>query len=302
MIQKLKTQMLIAIFGLLTIFVARQVEGSAPSKSQKYEFSVCAIFKNESGYLKEWIEYHRLVGVDHFYLYNCASTDNSLKELRPYIQKGIVTLIQWPDPCAGRVDCDYLWALTTQIPAYENAAHIRASKDSKWLMFLNIDEFLVPMPGNRLAEVLNKYKDYSAITLSNEWYEADNVGRDPTRKLVIETVELAADPHENIMKKVVKMIVKPDSCKGFKWAPYQCLFQDGQAPVEADRNELRINRYLNRFKGFLSHRKAKEKLQVDNRGLAENEKNQLLEMGYEIDDQEKAIYQFVPELQNRMNH
>lgn len=33
-----------------------------------YYLSVCAIFKNEGPILKEWIEYHLLVGVDHFFL------------------------------------------------------------------------------------------------------------------------------------------------------------------------------------------------------------------------------------------
>lgn len=299
---KLQSTWFVLLWGA---FAMTDVEGSAPvkavrEKAPKYRFSICAIFKNESGYLKEWIEYHRLIGVDHFYLYNCASRDSSQKELRPYVQKGIVTLVNWPDPCEGRQNCDFLYALTTQIPAYENAVALRAAKETNWLVFLNVDEFLVPMPGNRLSDVLEKYRDFPAISLTSEWYEADNAGRDPTRKLVIETVELVADPHENIQKQVVKMIVKPSEYKGFQWAPYRCTFDD-QKPVAANRHELRVNRYLNRYKGFLDHRKKQEKLQIDNRGLSEGEKNQLLEMGYTIEDQEKAIYQFVPELLNRMN-
>ena len=38
--------------------------------TKKHQLSICAIFKNEAKFLKEWIEYHRLVGVDHFYLYD----------------------------------------------------------------------------------------------------------------------------------------------------------------------------------------------------------------------------------------
>lgn len=29
--------------------------------------AVCAIFRDEAPYLAEWIEFHRLVGVEHFY-------------------------------------------------------------------------------------------------------------------------------------------------------------------------------------------------------------------------------------------
>ena len=45
-----------------------------------YDLSVCAIFKDEASYLKEWIEYHKLVGVQHFYLYeNENESDDFLR-------------------------------------------------------------------------------------------------------------------------------------------------------------------------------------------------------------------------------
>lgn len=273
----------------------------ASSKPKKYQLSVCAVFKNEANYLKEWIEYHRLVGVDHFYLYNCESTDTYLRELKPYLQKGIVTLVKWHDPCPDQKDCPYLWALTTQVPAYENAARYRAAKETKWLVFLNIDEFLVPMHGGRLTDVLERYEEYPGITLSSEWYEAYNVGREPARRLVIETIELTADPHEHPQMSTSKTIFKPDLCTAFTWPPYRCAFQGNQVALELGRDELRINRYLNRFKGFLNYGKHKEKLAVNSDELDEKEKYQLLEMGYEIDDQERVIYQYVPEVRDRLS-
>ena len=38
--------------------------------SYQYEVSICAMYKNEAKYILEWIEYHLMIGVDHFYLYN----------------------------------------------------------------------------------------------------------------------------------------------------------------------------------------------------------------------------------------
>ena len=43
---------------------------------KKYKVSICAIFKNEGKYLREWIEFHRIIGIEHFYLYNNNSDDN----------------------------------------------------------------------------------------------------------------------------------------------------------------------------------------------------------------------------------
>ena len=45
-------------------------------RTLKYKVSICAIFKNEAKYLREWIEFHKIVGVEHFYLYNNFSTDD----------------------------------------------------------------------------------------------------------------------------------------------------------------------------------------------------------------------------------
>lgn len=64
--------------------------------AKEYTVAVCAIFKNESVFLKEWLEYHLLIGVEHFYLYNNFSEDNYQDILAPYIEKGQVTLTEWP--------------------------------------------------------------------------------------------------------------------------------------------------------------------------------------------------------------
>ena len=50
--------------------------------------SICAIYRDEAPYLVEWIEFHRLVGVEHFYLYD------GFKRLLTMAQSG---------PCEARV-------------------------------------------------------------------------------------------------------------------------------------------------------------------------------------------------------
>ena len=71
-----------------------------PTKKRytKYQVSICAIFKDEAPYIKEWIEFHKIVGVEHFYMYNNFSSDNYMDVLSPYIERGDVTLIDWPVP------------------------------------------------------------------------------------------------------------------------------------------------------------------------------------------------------------
>lgn len=53
---------------------------------------MCRIFKDEAPYLEEWIEYHRLVGVDRFYLYDNNSSDDYMDRIRRYVDEGIAAV------------------------------------------------------------------------------------------------------------------------------------------------------------------------------------------------------------------
>jgi hypothetical protein len=52
--------------------------------------AVAAIFRDEAKYLKEWVEFHLLVGFDLLYMFNNLSQDNYLEVLNPYIESGQV--------------------------------------------------------------------------------------------------------------------------------------------------------------------------------------------------------------------
>ena len=68
------------------------------------ELVICGIFRDEADYLAEWIEFHHLMGVSHFHLYQNRSTDNWEEVVEPYVQAGLVTIVPWPQepPDAGK--------------------------------------------------------------------------------------------------------------------------------------------------------------------------------------------------------
>lgn len=122
------------------------------STPKQYKVSVCAIFKNEAPYLKEWIEFNRIVGVEHFYLYNNNSEDNYEEIIAPYIKKGLVTLVQWPKNQA-------------QMECYNDCIS-RYSEQTQWLGFIDIDEFIVPIEKNSIYEILQPFeKNRGAVKL-----------------------------------------------------------------------------------------------------------------------------------------
>jgi len=53
--------------------------------------SVCAIFKEETRWLKEWLEYYKLLGVEKFYMFNNdIDYEEAYPVLKPYIDSGVV--------------------------------------------------------------------------------------------------------------------------------------------------------------------------------------------------------------------
>ena len=93
------------------------------------KLTICAIFRREALYLREWIEFHLMMGFEHFYLFNHRSEDHYLSVLQPYIDRGIVDLT------------DYPFAHPCQEQAYrECIARVRGRQE--WMAVLDIDEFL----------------------------------------------------------------------------------------------------------------------------------------------------------------
>lgn len=146
--------------------------GTHDTRDMKYGVSLCLIFKNEAPFLKEWIDYHITVGVDHFYLYNNNSDDEYLSIIQPYIEKGIITLIDWPE-------------MNSQFKAYkhcyENFRH-----ETNWISFLDADEFFVPKYYETIKEWLIEFDKYPAIMIHWRMVGTGGMMKHDYKKNVIE--------------------------------------------------------------------------------------------------------------------
>ncbi len=65
---------------------------------------ITTLMLDEARDLREWIEFHRLQGVERFYLYDNGSTDDTEEVVRPYVEEGIAELVPWPHAGAQRLD------------------------------------------------------------------------------------------------------------------------------------------------------------------------------------------------------
>ena len=107
-----------------------------------YDFAVVAIMKDEDLYVKEWLDYHLLAGVDHFYIYDNDSTPNFKKILQPYIDSGIVTYIHYPGK-ARQYEC-------------YNDAFKKFKFECRYMAIIDADEFIFPKSKPTIVEVADE--------------------------------------------------------------------------------------------------------------------------------------------------
>lgn len=227
-----------------------------------YNVSIGAIFQDDAPYLKEWIDYHRKIGVEHFWLYNNNSVDNFREVLNPYIEEGTVTLIEWPSVYAENEFVHFCF--TVQVEAY-NDAIARAKNVSKWLALIDTDEFIVPMVEDNLFVFLEKYYWYvSGLCVNWQTYGTSHVEK--------------VGPDESMLKQLVwkmpwnhprnqyhKSIVQPldvSHCDN----PHQCIYLPGHFHVTPTLERvvgpcssgvyidlIRLNHYWARDEWFLNN-------------------------------------------------
>jgi glycosyltransferase involved in cell wall biosynthesis len=118
----------------------------------EHYLAVCAIAKDEGPYFKEWIEWHLSQGVDHFYIYDNESSDGTREILQPYIDSGVVEYKYWPGH-------------RRQLAAYDDCLeHYRLA--SRWIAFIDLDEFIVPVKDASIPAFLKRFEAFAAVEIN----------------------------------------------------------------------------------------------------------------------------------------
>lgn len=118
----------------------------------RYYLAVCAIAKNEGPYFAEWIEWHRRMGVEKFYIYDNESTDGTCETLAPYIESGLVDYRYWPGQ-------------KQQLAAYDDCFE-RHRLDTRWLAVIDLDEFIVPVRDRSIPDFLRDKEQFSVVEIN----------------------------------------------------------------------------------------------------------------------------------------
>jgi glycosyl transferase family 92 len=201
--------------------------------------AVGAIFKDEARYLPEWIEFHLRQGVERFYLYENNSSDDWEEALAPY--QDVVELHRWPRHPG-------------QFAAYADCLD-RHRRDTRWIAFIDIDEFLFSPTGRSLPNVLKEFSRVPAVAANWRIY-GTNGHETPPDGSVVENYPVA-EPDEHPINLHVKSTVFPAMTSSLVENSH--TFRHYGRPVGEDRRPvsgpwrqpptadlLRINHYLTR--------------------------------------------------------
>jgi hypothetical protein len=201
----------------------------------RHKLAICAIFREEAPFLKEWIEFHCGVGATHFYLYNNFSTDDFATVLAPFVAEGVVTLTDWPVPVG-------------QVPAYRHCIE-QSWKDARWLAFIDIDEFLFSPSRVDIIDVLDRYRDLPGLHVWQAFFGTSGHQERPPGPL-IEAYTMRAPLTQTTAKSIVnpRMVRKADVHLSKYWAGES--LDTARRPVARDvvpvLDTLRINHYWSR--------------------------------------------------------
>jgi hypothetical protein len=201
--------------------------------------SVCAIYRDEAPYMREWIEFHRLVGVERFFLYDNGSVDEHEEVLRPYVASGVASVQDWQ-------------IFPGQIPAYQDCIE-RHRDDSRWIAFIDLDEFLFSPTLRPLPEVLVDYEDAPAVGVNRYGFGPSGHVTKPDG-LVIESYLHRADELRRLQ--MIKSVVDPrrtvrcEHSHYFTYADGALAVTENHEPIEGWHAEqpsferLQINHYV----------------------------------------------------------
>lgn len=173
--------------------------------------SACCIFKDELRYVREWIEFHRLVGVERFYMVsNDNSPDAAFAILKPYIERGEIVFLSRRG--GGFVQL--------QMDIYLDVLRL-ATGHTRWLAFLDMDEFLLPVEASAIPDALASYERYAALAVNWACFGSSGLRKAQPLQTAAFRMRLRNDREEN---RQYKSIVDPARVIG-TYSPHQFLLR-----------------------------------------------------------------------------
>lgn len=145
--------------------------------------SICACVKDEDNYIDEWINYHELIGVEKFIIYD----NESKNPLKSSDNIEVISLSGFGQQMNSMNDC------------------IVNHSDSKWIAFIDVDEFIVPKED--IHDLLKNYEEFGGFGINWQCFGSSGHLTNPGSTLKNFLRRAKNDFHTN---NHIKTIVRPE--------------------------------------------------------------------------------------------
>ena len=203
--------------------------------------SVMTRIKNEARFLPEFIAHHKIIGAEHFYFYNNNSEDTPEAVLNPFIARGLATIIPWETvPSSPSCYSDFFQ---------------KFAPDSRWVAFIDADEFIIERRKGLLLNVLQTLDTAPALAINYRYFGSSFHETLPAGLVTNNFVR--SDQSTNYH---VKVIAKPERVKAY-YNGHNFIFDKlasavnyvgrpvrGTYAAKADQYDIEISHYVYRSK------------------------------------------------------
>lgn len=280
--------------------------------SSNHYLAVFAIVRNESAYLKEWIEFHRMMGVSHFFIYDNGSSDGTMELLESYVGQGLVTLVHWADFLKGWEGVAGTSGRSQKLAMLHclaNFGHL-----AEWVAFIDADEFLFPTAADSLAKVLHDYEDLDSLSVYWHMFGTSGHTRKPPGLVTENFTQRLRNPKASCKHlSRVKTIVRPSSVRGVhnshvfilrhgypeSWTEHRRRIGHADHRLTTRSTDvLRINHYYSKSLAEYRERRSVPLLGQRSDFRGDDQMLRLIESDIVEDI---SIQRFIPALQRRLN-
>ncbi len=202
------------LFKMFFLFLSKKT-----NHKFKYNLAITAIVKNEAQYIREWIEYHLMIGIEKFYIYDNDSTDKILEVLGEYIENDIV-------------EYKKIIGKNRQNDAYNDSLN-KNRNSVKYMAFIDIDEFINTHDISLVSYLDESLSDAKTAGLVLNWkiFGSAHLNK-KTQEMVLERFLYSSD-ETFVRNKHVKTICKPKQVLGII-NPHYCVYLSNRYAVSVD--------------------------------------------------------------------
>ena len=164
---------------------------------QHFNTAICLIAKDENDYINEWLDWHINIGFEHFYIYDNGSTVPIEKDADEKF-KPFCTFIDF----SGEHE-------NTQLDCYRDAI-VNYGDNVKWFAFIDADEFIRPVNGENINELLKEFNEYDGVYIRWVTYNANGLYKKDSRP---QRERFTKVSDHTPLKPIGKSIIQPSKIK-----------------------------------------------------------------------------------------